>query len=140
MFDTVIYISGRPGLFRLIARSKNHLIIEELPDRKRFPVPVSVHALYVKDITIFTTGEEEPLPRILTAIKERYNASPLPFSPAAISKEELFDIFAEVLPSFDRSRVHSGDICKIFKWYNILIAAGITAYEAAAADTTTPNT
>ncbi|MDR2791172.1 MAG: DUF5606 domain-containing protein [Tannerellaceae bacterium] len=140
MFDTVIYISGRPGLFRLIARSKNHLVIEELPTRKRYPLPVSVHALYVKDITVFTTDKEEPLPRILTAIRERYNASSLPFSPSSASKEELLTAFGEVIPNFDKSRVHLNDICKIFKWYNILIAAEITVYEDTVADTTTPNT
>jgi hypothetical protein len=137
MFDTVTYVSGQSGLYRLLSRSKNHLILEKLPGRERFPVPTSAHALYVKDITVFTTHEEEPLPKVLTSIRDRYNATSLPFDPSSISKDELLHFFAEVLPTFDRIRVYPTDIRKIFKWYNILIAAGITSYETKPSDTET---
>ncbi|MDR3137985.1 MAG: DUF5606 domain-containing protein [Tannerellaceae bacterium] len=137
MFDTIIYVSGQSGLYRLLSRSKNHLILEKLPEGERFPVPTSAHALYVKDITVFTNSEEESLPKIFTSIRDRYNAASLPFDPSSLSKDDLFSLFAEVLPTFDRTRVYPTDICKIFKWYNILIAAGITSYEATPSETET---
>ncbi|MDR3129351.1 MAG: DUF5606 domain-containing protein [Tannerellaceae bacterium] len=130
MFDTVIYVSGQPGLFRLISRAKYHLILEKLPGRERCPMPTSAHTLYVKDIAVFTTHEEEPLSKIFSSLRDRYNAASLPFNLSSISKDELFSLFAEILPTFDRTRVYPSDICKIFKWYNILIAAGITSFES----------
>ena len=38
-------------------------------------------------------------------------------------------IFAEVLPNYDRDRVHNSDIKKLLQWYNILIENGITDFE-----------
>ena len=45
------------------------------------------------------------------------------------SAKELQDYFAEVLPDFDRDRVHSSDIKKLLQWYEILVKAGITNFE-----------
>jgi hypothetical protein len=33
----IIAISGRPGLFKVVAQGKNNLIVESLEDGKRFP-------------------------------------------------------------------------------------------------------
>ena len=37
--------------------------------------------------------------------------------------------FAEVLPEYDRDRVHVSDIKKCFAWYNALVQAGFTKFE-----------
>ena len=37
--------------------------------------------------------------------------------------------FGEVLPNFDRDRVHNSDIKKLLQWYDILVKAGITDFE-----------
>ena len=34
----------------------------------------------------------------------------------------------EVLPNFDRDRVYTSDIKKLYTWYNILLEAGITDF------------
>ena len=34
----------------------------------------------------------------------------------------------EVLPNFDRERVYTSDIKKLYSWYNLLIGAGITDF------------
>lgn len=31
---------------------------------------------------------------------------------------------AEVLPEYDRDRVHTSDIKKLIQWYNLLISSG----------------
>jgi hypothetical protein len=36
--------------------------------------------------------------------------------------------FAEVLPEYDRERVHVSDIKKALAWFNILVAAGMTEF------------
>ena len=44
------------------------------------------------------------------------------------SADELRTFFEGVLPDFDRDRVYPTDIQKLIKWYNLLIAAGITDF------------
>ena len=41
---------------------------------------------------------------------------------------ELHALFAEILPNYDRDRVHNGDIKKLISWYNILVNNGITEF------------
>lgn len=40
------------------------------------------------------------------------------------SVEELHAFMAEVLPEYDRDRVHTSDIKKLIQWYNLLISSG----------------
>ena len=35
---------------------------------------------------------------------------------------------AEVLPTYDRDRVHTSDIKKLIQWYNILVSNGVTEF------------
>lgn len=53
-----------------------------------------------------------------------------------MTDDAVRDLFAEVLPDFDRDRVYTTDIRKLYNWYNQLLAAGITEFkeEMAAAD------
>mgnify|MGYP003527446346 CR=1 FL=1 len=55
--------------------------------------------------------------------------------PAFASADELHAFFAEVLPAYDRDRVHDSDIKKLIQWYNILVNNGITDFETALAPT-----
>lgn len=43
--------------------------------------------------------------------------------------EKLKAAFAEVLPDYDRDRVHVSDMKKVFMWYNILLGAGFTEFK-----------
>lgn len=45
------------------------------------------------------------------------------------SPEKLKAAFAEVLPEYDRDRVHVSDIKKCFAWYNTLVGAGFTEFK-----------
>ena len=45
------------------------------------------------------------------------------------SAEDLFAYLAEVLPDFDRDRVHASDVKKLISWYNLLVASGMTDFE-----------
>jgi hypothetical protein len=44
------------------------------------------------------------------------------------SAEKMKAYFAEVLPEYDRERVHVSDIKKALAWFNILVAAGMTEF------------
>ena len=47
------------------------------------------------------------------------------------------EVWAEVLPTFDRDRVYLADIKKLISWYNLLVACGITDFEDTAEAETT---
>ena len=43
--------------------------------------------------------------------------------------EKLKAYFAEVLPEYDRDRVHVSDMKKVFSWFNTLVGAGFTEFK-----------
>ena len=73
--ETILSVSGKPGLYKLVSRGKMNLIVETIDAAHR-------------------------------------------------------DYFAEVLPSYDRDRVHDSDIKKLLQWYNILVENGYTDFKA----------
>lgn len=130
MVQTILSIAGKPGLYKLVSRGKSNLIVEILDEtHKRQPVFSSDRVTSLADIAMYTEGDDVPLMDVLAAIrdKEEGKACSLQFKKA--SGAELREYFAEVLPEFDRDRVHDSDIRKLLQWYNILIANGISDFE-----------
>ena len=127
MLKTILSISGRPGLFRLVSRGKNMLIVESLADKKKVPAYAKDKVISLGDISIYTQEGETPLHNVLTAIKEKENEGKASI-PTSAKPDELYAYFAEILPNFDRDRVHPGDIKKIILWYNLLLDAGMTDF------------
>ena len=60
----IIAISGRAGLYKVIAQGKNNLIVESLDDRKRFPAYASDRISALEDISIYTYDEDVALKEI----------------------------------------------------------------------------
>lgn len=120
--EKVIAISGKPGLFEIVSRTKSGLIVESMSDGKRFPVNTVHNVSTLSDIAIYTYEEEVPLPEVLTNIyeKEEGKSSIDPKS----DKQTLLEYFGEVLPGFDEERVYPSNIKKVVSWYNTLVEAG----------------
>jgi len=127
MLKTILSISGKPGLYRLLSSGKNTLIVESLQTQKRIPVLPKDRVVSLGDISMFTDGEDIALSEVLTRLHEKQAG-------VAVSEELLKDSdalrnsFGEVIPNFDRERVYTSDIKKLYTWYNILIEAGITDF------------
>ena len=102
MLKTILSISGKPGLYKLVSHGKNMLIVESLP--------------------------EVPLHEVLTSVKNKEEGKTASLVPSKATTDQLRAYFAEVLPSYDRERVYPSDIKKLLSWYNILINAGITDF------------
>ncbi|MDR0939459.1 MAG: DUF5606 domain-containing protein [Mediterranea sp.] len=131
MLKTILSIAGRPGLYKLISRGKNMLIVESISaDKKRFPAYGSEKIISLADIAMYTDEEEVPLRQVLEAIKEKEGTATASIDPKKASGEELRDYLASVLPNFDRERVYVTDIKKLVSWYNILVENGITDFKA----------
>ncbi|MDF9828965.1 DUF5606 domain-containing protein [Parabacteroides sp. PF5-6] len=128
MLKTILSISGKPGLFKLVSQGKNMLIVESLTDKKRIPAYAKDKIISLGDIAIYTHEEETPLHEVLHTIKEKENGAKLPFQPSALKPNELAAYMKEVLPNYDEERVYNNDIKKLLNWYNLLIENDITDF------------
>lgn len=129
MLQRILAISGKPGLYKLISRGNRSLIVETLDDKKkRMPAMGTDKVISLNDIAMYTEEEEVPLPQVFEAVKKVQNGEPVTIDWKKAEKAELFDFFAQVLPTFDRDRVHASDIKKLIQWYNLLLENGITEF------------
>lgn len=128
MLKTILSISGKPGLFKLVSHGKNMLIVESLADKKRVPAYAKDKVISLGDIAIYTEEAEVPLHEVLTNVKNKENGQPSSLNPSQAKADQLRAYMAEILPDFDRERVYPSDIKKLLNWYNLLISAGITEF------------
>ena len=128
--ETILAISGKPGLYKLVSSSNTGLIIEILDEsKKRTPVFPTDRVTSLSDIAMYTDSEDIALWKVLKNLGEKEGNKECLFNYKKASKAELHDFFSQVLPSYDRDRVHDGDIKKLIQWYNILIKNGFTNFE-----------
>ena len=130
MQQTNLAIAGKPGLYKLVSRGKNNLIVEALDaTHRRQPAFGTDRITSLADIAMFTDSEDVPLMDVLESLKNLENGKKSSIDYKKASGDELRDYFAKILPSFDRDRVHSSDIKKLIQWYNILVENGITDFK-----------
>ena len=75
MLKTILSISGKPGLYKLISQGKNMLIVESLVDKKRFPAYGNEKIISLGDIAMYTDAEEVPLKDVLLSMKKKENGA-----------------------------------------------------------------
>ncbi len=123
----ILAISGQPGLYKFVAQSMRGVIVESLVDGRRMNAAASSKVSALTEISMFTEGDDIPLAEVFTKIYTHYEGK------EAISHKECAEklqaAFAEVLPEYDRERVHVSDIKKCFAWYNLLVKAGFTEFK-----------
>lgn len=135
MLKTILSISGRPGLYKLISQVKNMLIVESIDaTKKRFPAYGNEKIISLADIAMYTGDAEVPLRDVLMSMKEKENGAAVSLNPKKANAEQLREYLATVLPDFDRERVYPGDIKKLISWYNILVANGLTEFKEEATE------
>lgn len=128
--ETILSVAGKPGLYKLVSRGKMNLIVESLDEtHRRMPVFSTDRVTSLADIAMFTDEEDVPLWQVLKNVGEKEGKEKVSFNFKNASADELFNYFGEVLPQFDRDRVHDYDIKKLLQWYNILVKNGITDFE-----------
>ena len=122
MLKTILSVSGKPGLYKLVSNGKNMVIVESLTDKKKMPIHARDKVVSLGDISIYTETDDVPLKNILSSIKEKESGNKASINTSA-KPEELKKYFSEILPDFDKDRVYPTDIKKIISWYNILTDA-----------------
>ena len=126
MLKTILSVSGRPGLFKLLSSGKNMVIVESLAEKKRLPIYARDKVVSLGDIAMYTEEGEVALSEILATIQKKEDGKEI----SPISKpEDLRKYFAEILPNYDRERVYDSDIKKLISWYNLLVRSGYSFTE-----------
>ncbi|WP_291529515.1 DUF5606 domain-containing protein [Bacteroides sp. UBA939] len=131
MLKTILSISGKPGLYKLVSQGRNMLIVESLIDKKRFPAHGSEKIISLGDIAMYTDTDDVPLKDVLLAMKKKENGVAVAMDIKKATPDELRAYLEEVLPTFDRDRVYLTDIKKLISWYNLLVSCGMTDFENA---------
>ena len=134
--ETILSIAGKPGLYRLVSRGKQNLIVETLDEtKKRIPAFSTDRVISLADIAMYTDAEDVPLWKVLKSLGEKSESKECALNYKKASGKELREFFAEILPDYDRDRVHDSDIKKLIQWYNLLVKNGITDFEKTLAPT-----
>lgn len=131
MLRTILVISGKPGLYKLITRGSNNLIVETVDAQKRrLPVFNSERVVSLGDISIYTDDDSEvKLSEVFENISKAYKAKTVDLSAKKASDDEIVAFFTKALANYDRDRVRINDMRKVLSWYNLLISAGITSFK-----------
>lgn len=124
MLRTILSVSGKPGLYKLVSNAKNMVIVESLTEKKRLPIYARDKVVSLGDIAIYTEEGETPLREVLISIKEKEEGKKASTAPNA-KPEELKTFLESVLPAYDKDRVYNADIKKLIQWYNLLIEADV---------------
>ncbi|MCL2596711.1 MAG: DUF5606 domain-containing protein [Paludibacter sp.] len=128
MLKEILSISGKSGLFKLVSRAKNMLIVESLLDGKRSPAYTTEKVMPLSDIAIYTQDAEIRLNEVLKKLYSKEEGKMCIVDPKS-DNQTLQNFMGELVPDFNRDRVYPSDIRKLIIWYNILINAGITDFE-----------
>ena len=129
MFERILTISGKPGLYRLLSSGRNMFIVEMVDaSKKRLPVHNSDKVVMLDDIAIYTDTEEVPLREVFAKIYEKENGV-LPLDLKMATPEELVEYFEGIMPDYDRDRVYLTHIKKMYSWYNILVENGVVDFK-----------
>jgi hypothetical protein len=128
MFERILTISGKPGLYRLLSSGRNMLIVEVVDEtKKRMPIHNTDKVVMLDDIAIYTDTEEVPLRDVFAKMYEKENG-PLSIDMKMATPEELVEYFEGIMPDYDRERVYLTHIKKMFAWYNILVTNGVVDF------------
>jgi len=125
--ESIISITGKGGLFKVLSQTKNGLIVESIEDGKRLPVYASEKVSALNDISIYTNEGDMPLKDVYEKIYKKTAGKPAVDHKA--SPEELRSFLVEVVKDFDQERVYNSDLKKLFQWFNILVEKGLLVPE-----------
>lgn len=123
----ILAISGQPGLYKYVAQSTRGVIVESLTDGKRMNAAANAKVSALSEISMFTEGDDIALADVFTRIYDHTGGKQAVSHKEA--PEKIKAAFAEVLPEYDRDRVHVSDMKKCFAWYNLLVEAGFTEFK-----------
>lgn len=135
MLKKIISITGKPGLQKILSQGRGTLIVEDVETKRRFPVHSRDQVVSLGDISMYTESGDTPLGEIMQMLYDKTGGKPIDGD--SMNSEQLHQSFGEVVTDYDRLRVRDRDIKKLYKWYNLLLADGLTKFVEDATDAAT---
>ncbi len=127
MLQDILSITGKPGLFKMIANGKGVLLVEDITTKRRFPCSPRDKVISLGNVAMYTEAGDTPLGEILDKVYAHFDGNKIDIK-NLIETKELRNTFQAIVEDFDRDRVYDNDIKKLFTWYNLLVDAGMTAF------------
>ena len=127
MLQDILSITGKPGLFRIIANGKGVLLVEDITTKRRFPCSTRDKVVSLGNVAMYTEAGDTPLGEILDKVYAHFDGKKIEVK-KLIEEGELRNTFQAIVEDFDRDRVYDNDIKKLFTWYNLLVDAGMTKF------------
>lgn len=115
-------VSGKGGLFKVVAPTKNGVILESLDEQKtKLVASANQRISLLHEISIYTTTKEGTvsLGAVLRKINQEFG-NDLGVD-AESDGSELKAFLKSVLPEYDEDRVYVSDIKKLVKWYGVIL-------------------
>ena len=95
----ILAITGKPGLYKLVSRGNNMLIVESLLDGKRMPTYARDKIVALSDVSMFTDADDVALSEVLTNAGKKEGLKAVAMDPKKATNAELQAWFDEVLPT-----------------------------------------
>ena len=73
--QNILAITGKPGLYKLVSRGNNMLIVESLLDGKRMPTYARDKIVALSDVSMFTDADDVSLSFVLTSAGKKEGLS-----------------------------------------------------------------
>ncbi len=115
----IMAITGKPGLYKMVAQAKNGIIVESIVDQKRIQAFTHDKISTLEEISIYTEAGDIPLRKVLKSMHEKLNGQAAPENKTDNNKVKQF--FGDILPDYDKERVYVSHMQKIINWYNLLL-------------------
>lgn len=115
-------VSGKGGLYKVLAPTKSGVILESLDESKTKMVATTNHRLsLLNEISIYTTTKEGniPLHDVLKKVHQDFGDDP--GVDANSDSDELKAFMKSILPEYDENRVYTSDIKKLVRWYDLIL-------------------
>src|ERR1035437_808689 len=119
----ILSIAGKPGLFKLVAQSKNGLIVESLIDGKKVNAFMNEKISSLEEISIFTSNEDMALKEVLRNMYTQTNGQKTIDHKSDDKAVKAF--FGQAIPDYDQERVYVSHMRKVIGWYNLLLEKGM---------------
>lgn len=115
-------VSGKGGLFKVVAPTKTGVILESLDEQKaKLVAGANLRISLLHEISIYTTTKEGTvsLQSVLKTIHKEFG------NDTGVNGDsdgsELKAFLKSVLPTYDEDRVYVSDIKKLVRWYATIV-------------------
>lgn len=116
----IVSVSGKPGLYKMIGKRPNGLIVEALDaGKKRFATNLTQKVSFLSDISMYTYEGDVSLADVLVLVNEKVEGG-LSTVTKKDGAENIKSFFRNVLEDYDEDQVYNSDIIKLCSWYTLL--------------------